>query len=152
MLTGFSISRSAIRAMILLPILWAPGWTPAATAQAPAAAAAAPRQIGTVKAIEGNNVTLTTDAGQQVTVTLGAEAKIVKLPPGSTDLKTATPGTAADIAVGDRALVTGKAGDTAVPFTPVRVVLMKSGDIAQKHAQEQADWQKRGSGGLVTAV
>ncbi len=138
--------------MILLPILWAPGWMPAARAQAPAAAAAAPRQIGTVKAIEGNNVTLTTDAGQQVTVTLGAEAKIVKLPPGSTDLKTATPGTAADIAVGDRALVTGKAGDTAVPFTPVRVVLMKSGDIAQKHAQEQADWQKRGSGGLVTAV
>ncbi len=54
--------------------------------------------------------------------------------------------------MGDRVLVTGKAGDTAVPFTPVRVVLMKSGDIAQKHAQEQADWQKRGSGGLVTAV
>ncbi len=29
---------------------------------------------------------------------------------------------------------------------------MKSGDIAQKHAQEQADWQKRGTGGLVTAA
>jgi len=29
---------------------------------------------------------------------------------------------------------------------------MKSTDIAQKHAQEQADWQKRGSGGLVNAV
>ncbi|HMF65806.1 MAG TPA: hypothetical protein VK608_17090, partial [Edaphobacter sp.] len=36
-------------------------------AQAPAAAPAA-RQLGTVKAISGSNITLATDAGQQVTV------------------------------------------------------------------------------------
>jgi hypothetical protein len=29
---------------------------------------------------------------------------------------------------------------------------MKSGDIAQKHETEQADWQKRGTGGIVKAV
>jgi hypothetical protein len=29
---------------------------------------------------------------------------------------------------------------------------MKSGDIAQKHEAEQADWQKRGTGGIVSAV
>jgi hypothetical protein len=32
------------------------------------------------------------------------------------------------------------------------VILMKSTDIAQKHEMEQADWQKRGSGGIVSAV
>ena len=49
-------------------------------------------------------------------------------------------------------LVTGKAGDSAGTFNAMRVVLMKSADIAQKNAQEQADWQKRGSGGIVAAI
>jgi hypothetical protein len=32
------------------------------------------------------------------------------------------------------------------------VILMKSSDIAQKHEMEQADWQKRGTGGIVNAI
>jgi len=48
--------------------------------------------------------------------------------------------------------VVGKLGDTPDTFTAGRVILMKSGDIAQKHAAEEEDWQKRGSGGLVSAV
>jgi co-chaperonin GroES (HSP10) len=56
-----------------------------------------------------------------------------------------------DVAVGDRILVTGKAGDDG-GFTASRVILMKSTDIAEKNAAEKADWQKRGSGGLVSAV
>ena len=72
--------------------------------------------------------------------------------PGSTDLKTAQTITLADIAVGDRVLVSGKAGDSAGAFAASRVILMKSGDIAQKHEAEQADWQKRGTGGIVSAV
>ena len=111
-----------------------------------------PSQIGTVKAISGSAITLAKDGGQQVTVTLGDTTKVVQLAPGSTDLKTATPAAATDIAVGDRVLAIGKPGAAADQFTASRVVLMKSGDIAQKHAQEQADWQKRGSGGLVTAA
>ena len=149
----FDISRTAMRTAVLLPALFAISLYPAAQAQAPAPAAApAASQRGTVKAVSGNAITVATDAGQQVTVTLGDTAKVVQLPPGSTDLKAATPATATDIAVGDRILATGKAGDTADKFTAARVILMKSGDIAQKHAQEQADWQKRGSGGLVTAA
>jgi Domain of unknown function (DUF5666) len=151
MLTGFKISRTALRKALLLPALFAVCLNPAAQAQAPAAPPSA-RQIGTVKAISGSAITVANDAGQQVTVTLGDTTKVVQLPPGSTDLKTATPATAADISVGDRILATGKPGDTADQFSASRVVLMKSGDIAQKHAQEQADWQKRGTGGLVTAA
>lgn len=125
----------------------------AGVAQAPTAAApAAARQIGTVKAIAGTSITLATDAGQQVVVTVPDGARILQLAPGSTNLKDAQTITLGGIAVGDRVLVTGKAGESAGDFTALRVILMKSSDIAQKHEMEQADWQKRGTGGIVSAV
>jgi co-chaperonin GroES (HSP10) len=122
-------------------------------AQAPAAAPApAARQLGTVKAIAGNSLTLKTDAGQQVVVSVPDVARILQLAPGSTDLKTAQTIALKDIEVGDRVLVSGKAGDNPDTFAAARVILMKSSDIAQKHETEQADWQKRGTGGIVSAV
>ncbi|MEI9977903.1 MAG: DUF5666 domain-containing protein [Edaphobacter sp.] len=117
-------------------------------AQAPAAA----RQLGTVTAISENGLTLKTDAGQQVVITVAAGAHILQLAPGSTDLKTAQAIELKDIAVGDRILASGQAGGDAAKLEASRVILMKSSDIAQKHAMEQADWQKRGSGGIVSAV
>jgi len=48
--------------------------------------------------------------------------------------------------------VTGKAGDTPDALTAIRVILMKSSDIAQKNAAEQADWRTRGTGGIVSAI
>jgi len=50
--------------------------------------------------------------------------------------------------VGDKVLL-GKVGDT---DTASRVIVMKSTDIAARNTAEQADWQKRGAGGLVKAV
>src|SRR5260370_41657789 len=61
--------------------------SPAALAQTPAAAPAAARQLGTVKSISGNSLTLTTDAGQQVVVGVVDAARILQLAPGSTGLK-----------------------------------------------------------------
>ncbi|MBS1798210.1 MAG: hypothetical protein JSS95_00140 [Acidobacteria bacterium] len=124
---------------------------PRVVAQAPAAAPAATRQIGTVKAIAGNSVTLAADSGAQTSVTVADGAKILQLAPGSTDLKSAQPITLGDITAGDRVLVTGKGADDG-SFTATRVILMKSTDIAQKNEQEKADWQRRGSGGIVSAV
>jgi co-chaperonin GroES (HSP10) len=122
-------------------------------AQAPAATpAAAARQLGTVTAIAGNSLTLKTDAGQEVVVSVPDGARILQLAPGSTDLKTAQTIALKDIEVGDRVLVSGKAGDSANSFAAARVILMKSGDIAQKHETEQADWQKRGTGGIASAI
>lgn len=122
-----------------------------AMAQAPAPAPAAARQIGTVKAISGTTLTLAVDGGAQVSVTVAEGARILQLAPGSTDLKSAQQIALGDIAVGDRVLVTGKADDDG-SLTAARVILMKSTDIAQKNESEKADWQKRGSGGLVSAV
>jgi co-chaperonin GroES (HSP10) len=153
MVTRSGILRAtALGFGLMLPLAGA--WTAwaAMPAQAPVAAPAAAKQIGTVKVISGNSLTLTTDAGQKVVVSVADAARILQLAPGSTDLKSAQTITLADIAVGDRVLVTGKAGDDAGSLTASRVILMKSSDIAQKNEAEKADWQKRGSGGLVSAV
>ena len=134
--------------------LTAAGAACSVVAQAPAttAAPAAASQLGTIKAITGTTLTMATDKGATVTVKVAEGAKVYQLPVGSTDLKTAKPGQLTDIAVGDRAMVTGKAGDSADTVNAVRVILMKSSDIAQMQQQQQADWKTRGTGGLVSSV
>jgi hypothetical protein len=54
--------------------------------------------------------------------------------------------------VGDRILVRGRASDDAKTMTVVGVIAMKSKDLEAKKVQERDDWQKRGIGGLVSAV
>jgi co-chaperonin GroES (HSP10) len=144
-----SIVRAASLAAMLLPFSGVVSLGATAVAQAPAAAPA--RQIGTVKAISGSSLTLATDGGSQVTATVADGARILQLAPGSTDLKSATQITLGDVAVGDRVLITGKSEDDG-SFSATRVVLMKSTDIAQKNETEKQDWQRRGAGGIVTAV
>lgn len=124
----------------------------AAQTPAPAAAPATVSLRGTVKTISGNTITISTDAGQAVTVNVATGAKVVKLPVGSTDLTKATPSDLADVAVGDRVLVTGKAGDTPATFAALRVILMKSSDIASMQAAQQAEWRTNGVGGVVSTV
>ena len=125
----------------------APHWA-AAQAAAPAAA----RQLGTVKSIDGSTITITTAAGAPIMVTLAPETTVLQLPPGSTDLKSATPSNAGSISVGDRILASGKPGESAGAINASRVILMKSSDIAARNQEQQADWQKRGVGGLVKSV
>jgi hypothetical protein len=121
-------------------------------AQAPAAAPAAARQLGTVKSVSADTLTLATDSGQTVTVTVSPGTKVLKLPAGSTDLKTAEAGQMSDVTVGDRVLATGNAGDNPTALIASRVILMKSTDIAEKNAADQAQWRTNGAGGIVSAV
>jgi co-chaperonin GroES (HSP10) len=125
----------------------------AAQAPAPAAAAAGPK-LGTVKAVSGNTITLVTDppASQTITIMVPDAAKVQQLAVGSTDLKTATASQMSSVAVGDRVLAAVKPGDTPDSFTARQVILMKSADIAQKNATEQADWRKNGTAGIVSAI
>ena len=144
--TGFT----AVAALLLLPIGSAA--VRASRAQAPATATpAAARQIGTIETITATSLTLTTDKGEKVAVTLLGETKVVQLPAGSTDLKTAQPATMTDLAVGDRVLAIGTPAEAPATLTARRLVLMKSTDIAKRHETEQLGWQ-HGTGGLVSAV
>ena len=143
------IQASCLRIFTFTGLLLGPAALLAQTPAAPAAAtASAARQLGTVKSIDGNNITLITAGAAQVTVPVDPAARVLQLPPGSTDLKAATPAAFTDISVGDR-VVTGKPGDTT---TASRVILMKSSDISARNQAQQADWRQHGSGGLVKSV
>ncbi len=75
----------------------------------------------------------------------------MQVPPGITNLSSATPTTLSNVSVGDRVLVTGTVGDAPDSLHAVRVIVMKSAAIAETHAAEEAAWQ-RGGGGLVQTV
>ncbi len=115
------------------------------------AAPAVQRQAGTVKSTHATGLTLTTTAGQDVTVTVPDAAKVLVVAPGSKDLKSATPGTLSDVAVGDRVLVVGDADGSGAGLTATRVILMKAGAIAATHQAEEEAWTK-GGGGIVKSV
>ena len=112
---------------------------------------AAAKQIGTIKEVAPNKLTITNSAGVSVSISVVDGARLLQLAPGSTDLKSAQTIALDDIEVGDRVLVNGHQ-DAPDAFTASRVILMKSTDIAQKHAAENEDWRKRGTGGLVSGV
>jgi hypothetical protein len=115
-------------------------------------AQAAPHAAGTVKTIAGNTMTVAPDGGAPVTVHLSPDTRVLVIPPGTKTLAGATPAAIADITVGDRALVNGKAGDTESALNATRVILIKSTALAARNEQEQADWQRRGMGGLVKSI
>jgi ribosomal protein S17 len=119
----------------------------AVMAQAPVAQRAA----GTVKSTSATGLTLTTAAGQDVTVAVPDSAKVVVVAPGAKDLKAATSGTLGDVAVGDKVLVTLEPGDAGAGMTAARVILMKAQAIAETHAADEAAWAK-GGGGIVKSV
>ena len=115
------------------------------------AAAAVPHQAGTVKATSAGGLTLTTQAGQDYSVNVPDGAKILVVPPGSKDLKSATAGTLSDVAEGDKVIVNGSVGDTGMVLKATRIILMKSAAIAESHAAEETAWQQ-GVGGIVKSV
>ena len=71
-------------------------------AVAPPAAQSPARPVGTIKSISGNTITLTTDAGSDVTVLVQDATKLVRIAPGQKDLKDAAPIALADLQTGDR--------------------------------------------------
>jgi hypothetical protein len=109
------------------------------------------RSLGTLKSINGKTLVLTADTGPELTVTLLDGTRILRLAPGQTDLKNATPMTVPELQVGDRMLVRGRPGENG-GVTAISIVVMKQADVAQKQQHEREDWQRRGAGGIVSAI
>lgn len=128
----------------------------AAQDQAAATPQAAPtpmvRKVGTIKAINGKTVTLKADSGADVNIIVQDSTSLRQLPAGQRDLKAAVPIQFQDIHVGDRMLAGGKASDDGQSVFAVSVIVMKQADLAQKQQHDREDWQKRGVGGIVTAI
>ena len=118
----------------------------------PAADSSLQRTVGVVKAITDKGITLASDSGDEVQVSFQDSTRIVRVAPGEKDLKNATPLQKQDLQAGDRVLVRGKPGADAHSITAGAVVVMKQADVAAKQQKDRDDWQKRGVGGLVTAI
>ncbi len=134
--------RPAIPALLCLAAI--PTLLRAQAAPAPAGS----RVIGTVASVSGSSVSVKQDSGATVAVAIPDAARVVRVPPGQKTLTGDTKIAVSDIGPGDRVLMV-VAGD---PPSASIVVVNKQSDIAAKQQQEQADWARRGVGGLVKSV
>ena len=118
----------------------------------PAAAAQTVRVVGTVTSIDGKVLTIKPDTGALTKVNVVDTSRVLRAEPGAKTLAEATPIQLTDLAVGDRVLVAATPAAGQVPGTAIRIIAMKTADIRQRQQAEQADWQRRGVGGLVKVV
>ncbi|HEX5236021.1 MAG TPA: hypothetical protein VFW25_11900 [Silvibacterium sp.] len=140
----------------LFLVLAAPGLVaPAQQASAPAqnqTQSAATHIVGSVTAIHGNSIAIQPDSGAPVTITVSDTARILETQPGAKTLAGATPIQLSDISVGDRVLAAIHPSADGSSATANTVIAMKQSALAQHQQAEQADWQRRGVGGLVKSV
>jgi exosome complex RNA-binding protein Csl4 len=149
---GVALCSASVRADGAAEHASMPSAAQQAAAQQPPGQTPLTQKVGVVKSINGNALVLTADGGTDVSVTVASNAKIVQVAPGEKDLKSATPIALTDLQVGDRVLVRIRAADDAKAMTAVWVIAMKRTDLEAKKTQDREDWQKRGIGGLVSAV
>ena len=110
------------------------------------------KQVGVVKSINGNTLTLTADSGTEIKIQVASNAKMVRVAPGQTDLKSAASIQLSDVHAGDRILVRGQLSSDGKTFVAVGIIAMSRSDVEARHASDREDWQKHGIGGLVSSV
>jgi hypothetical protein len=140
----------AVSALLIVISLVSPAVASAQAQTGGSSAAAKP--IGTIKTISGNAIVLASDAGPLFNVSVEESAKILRIEPGAKDLKNANPLQLQDLQVGDRILVLGKVSDDGHSVVATAVIAMKKADVMSKQERDRQEWQRRGVGGLVSAV
>lgn len=107
--------------------------------------------VGEVSSIGENKIVLQTKDGT-INVVLSSATQYKRVPADNPSLKAATASNLADIAVGDKLLVTGIVSADKKTVPAKAVYLMTKSDIAQRQTKEQEEWRTRGVSGRVTAV
>jgi hypothetical protein len=120
-------------------------------ATAPGAGAQVMRYLGSITAINGDTLTVKTDAGDVHQVQVPATAILKRVAPGQTDLTKAEPLEYSSLAVGDRVLVTLDPNVTSGTPQAARIVAIKQADVAKMQEAENAAWSQ-GVHGLVKSV
>lgn len=110
------------------------------------------RTVGVIKSARGDSIVVVSDSGGEITATLNAATRILRVPPGEKDLKSAVPLRAQDLQAGDRVLVRGPGSADGHSIAALAVIVMKQGDVSARQQRERENWQKRGVDGLVSAV
>jgi hypothetical protein len=126
----------------------------ASVAATPGAAPAADNVVGEITAVDAGarQLTLRSDAGNVVRVSVPEGATVLRVRPGAKDLEGALVVSLTDAAGGDRAMIRGRIAADPASFEARRVVLLSRTDLAQKHQAETDDWLRRGVRGIVSSV
>jgi hypothetical protein len=138
---------------ILCGAVWAAACIAPITATAQDAAAAKPVTfLGTVQSLSGSSISVKSDAGATMQVTVEDNARLLRIEPGQKTLAGASPFSLTDLQTGDRVMARGSANADGKSLDATMLVAIKGADIAQKQEKEREDWQKRGTGGLVKSA
>jgi len=137
---------------ILLPLMMLSAGPALAQASGATTSLQSLRAIGVVTKIQATGFTLHTDAGPDVVVVLGEGVSFLRVPPGVTNLNSATKIALSDISVGDRVLVRGRASGDQKSIVATSVLAMTKSDLASVREAERSDWQRRGIRGTVQSV
>ncbi|MBD0325855.1 MAG: hypothetical protein ICV68_05455 [Pyrinomonadaceae bacterium] len=110
--------------------------------------------IGEVTNIDmtAKQMTVKTDAGSVVAVSLSDATVYMRIPPGEKTLDKATKITATDVGTGDRVFARGKMADDRKSVPARMLIVMTKADIAKKHERDRAEWQRRGIAGVISAL
>ncbi len=105
--------------------------------------------LGSITAFKAEDavVVVKPDNTDAVNVKLTPETIFKRVAPGQNDLKNAADMKMTDMALGDRVLVSFKAGTAEA----MRIVVMSATDITKRNEADRLDWTKRGVSGVVTA-
>jgi hypothetical protein len=109
------------------------------------------RYLGSITAINGDTLTVKTDAGDVHQVQVPATASLKRVAPGEKDLTKAEPLDYSSLAVGDRVLVTLDPNVTGSLSQAARIIAIKQADVTKKQEAETAAWNQ-GVHGLVKSV
>src|SRR6185503_13106366 len=103
---------------------------------------AAKHAIGEIKSIDAaaKQLTIKTDAGSIVTVSLNDKTTYKKLAPGEQTLTNATDVTFADLAEGDRIMARGTVAEDRKSVPASQIIVMTKGDLSKKQEAERAEW------------
>jgi hypothetical protein len=110
--------------------------------------------VGEATAVDAaaRSLTVKSDSGGSVLVTVPEGAVLLRTKPGATTLADATPLGLEQIAQGDRVMVRGVLSGDKGSLVARQVVLMTRDDIAHKQEEDRAQWRRRGVLGVVKAI
>jgi hypothetical protein len=145
MFTVRKMRGSTVSVLAALTMVFA-GTAPAARAQAQAT-----HYLGSITAINGDTLTVKTDAGDTHQVQVPSTAQLKRIEPGQTDLSKAEPLEFGSLAAGDRVLVNLDPNATSGTPQALRIVAIKHADVA-KMQQAEIDAWNQGVHGLVKSV
>ncbi len=113
--------------------------------------AQATHYLGSITAINGDTLTVKTDAGDVHQVQVPSTAQLKRIEPGQTDLSKAEPLDFSSLAVGDRVLVNLDPSATGSVPQALRVIAIKKADVTKMQQTQTEEWAQ-GVHGLVKSV